>query len=94
MPVSISAVVHRRSHGGVDAANIIGGIADALEEPFYKDDSQIAEVYYKESPAKKKMSLVVRARHCVGTICHFVKLLTQTQYSCYNSRITFEGYVI
>ena len=47
-------IVYHRYRGNVDAANIIGGVADALEGPFYRNDRQITEVRYKEDPSKKK----------------------------------------
>jgi len=38
-----------RCKGRSDAANIIGGIADALNEIAYDDDRQITEIYYQET---------------------------------------------
>jgi len=47
-------IIYRRSQGNMDSTNIIGGIADVLEGVFYKDDSQIREVHYKEHLRKKR----------------------------------------
>lgn len=47
-------IIYNRNRGKMDAANIIGGIADILEGPFYRNDGQIKEVTYKEYSYKKK----------------------------------------
>ena len=44
---------YRRYRGMSDAANIIGGIADALENILYEDDKQIGEILYSESNGNK-----------------------------------------
>ena len=41
-------VAYRRANGDNDAANIIGGICDALQGVFYSDDRQIVNVHYSE----------------------------------------------
>lgn len=46
-------ISYRRSEGKHDAANIISGIADAMQGPFYQDDNQISEIHYIEQPVKK-----------------------------------------
>jgi len=46
-------ISYRRSEGKHDAANIVGGIADAMQGPYYQDDNQIAEIHYIEQPVKK-----------------------------------------
>lgn len=43
-------ILHTRSgDGGPDAANIVGGIADALQRIVYKNDRQILEIMYAEA---------------------------------------------
>ncbi len=42
---------YHRHRGRADAANIIGGIADALNNITYDDDSQIVEIHYREIKA-------------------------------------------
>jgi len=45
------SVKYQRARGLADAANIIGGIADALEGILYLDDNRITEVHYVEESA-------------------------------------------
>ena len=42
------SITYKRGWGKSDAANIIGGIADALQRVFYLDDAQLVEINYKE----------------------------------------------
>lgn len=42
-------IVYSRSRGKMDSANIIGGIADALENIVYKNDRQIKSIQYTET---------------------------------------------
>jgi Holliday junction resolvase RusA-like endonuclease len=46
-------ILYLRSNGKLDAANIIGGIADALQGFFYENDRQLVEIDYKEEQKKK-----------------------------------------
>ncbi len=39
---------YQRARGRMDSANIIGGIADALEKLVYKNDKQLKEIHYYE----------------------------------------------
>ena len=41
-------VVYNRGIAKVDSANVIGGIADALQGPCYHNDYQLNEVHYSE----------------------------------------------
>ncbi len=41
-------IIYFRSKGKADAANIIGGIADALQKIIYNDDNQIKKIIYEE----------------------------------------------
>jgi Holliday junction resolvase RusA-like endonuclease len=41
-------IEYSRGKGKSDAANIIGGIADALNGITYRDDGQISEIHYRE----------------------------------------------
>ena len=41
-------VIYQRFRGRMDSANIIGGIADALNKIAYKDDIQLREIQYSE----------------------------------------------
>lgn len=50
--VSLS-IVYYRNNKGADSANIIGGIADALENIVYKNDNQVKSIQYKETKADK-----------------------------------------
>lgn len=45
-------VEYHRHKGRSDAANIIGGIADALNKIAYVDDKQIVEIHYHEALGK------------------------------------------
>ena len=50
-PMSASVVLqiqYTRAKGENDAANIIGGIADALQEILYADDKQLVKITYAE----------------------------------------------
>lgn len=42
-------IEYHRHRGRSDAANIIGGIADALNKIAYDDDRQIVEIHYREA---------------------------------------------
>ena len=42
-------IEYHRYRGRSDAANIIGGIADALNRIAYDDDRQIVEIHYREA---------------------------------------------
>jgi len=42
-------ITYSRKSGRSDAANIIGGIADALNGIAYDDDKQIVEIHYSET---------------------------------------------
>jgi Holliday junction resolvase RusA-like endonuclease len=42
-------IMYRRQKGRSDAANIIGGIADALNGIAYGDDKQITQINYQET---------------------------------------------
>ncbi|MDO8615965.1 MAG: RusA family crossover junction endodeoxyribonuclease [Dehalococcoidia bacterium] len=48
------SITYRRLVGRCDAANIIGGIADALQDIAYINDSQVREVHYIEEPADRE----------------------------------------
>ncbi len=41
-------ILYWRGKGGADPANIIGGIADALQGIVYDNDSQIKTIHYSE----------------------------------------------
>lgn len=41
-------IEYNRNQGRADSMNILGGIADALEEIAYLNDSQITEIHYVE----------------------------------------------
>ena len=41
-------IEYHRGKGRSDAANVIGGVADALNGIAYDDDNQIAEIHYRE----------------------------------------------
>lgn len=43
-------VRYQRFRGRMDSANIIGGIADALNKIAYRDDIQLREIQYAEVP--------------------------------------------
>ncbi len=45
---------YNRYKGGSDSANIIGGIADALQGSCYHNDSQLVEVHYSQEGKSKK----------------------------------------
>jgi Holliday junction resolvase RusA-like endonuclease len=47
------AVAYVRAQKARDAANIIGGIADALQGILYKNDSKLVEIHYSELPIGK-----------------------------------------
>ena len=47
-------IMYGRNRGKLDAANIVGGIADALQGTFYEDDGQSVQIYYEEEINKKK----------------------------------------
>lgn len=57
-PVRI-AIRYSRARGKSDAANIVGGIADALEGVFYEDDRQLTCIAYTEEMGKKRDSYTV-----------------------------------
>ena len=45
------AITYCRVKSERDAANIVGGIADALEGILYKNDSALVEIHYLEEPS-------------------------------------------
>ena len=45
---------YNRCKGGSDSANIIGGIADALQGSCYHNDSQLVEVHYSQEGKSRK----------------------------------------
>ncbi len=47
-------VIYNRGRAKVDSANIIGGIADALQGPCYHNDYQLKEVHYSEQKKSGK----------------------------------------
>ena len=47
------AVTYLRAQKARDPANIIGGIADALQGILYKNDSKLVEIHYSELPIGK-----------------------------------------
>ncbi len=53
------SITYRRSTGRCDAANVIGGIADALQGIAYVNDSQIAEVHYIEEGSDESYEVMV-----------------------------------
>ena len=47
------AIKYMRQERARDAANIIGGIADALQKILYKNDSALVEIHYVEETGVK-----------------------------------------
>jgi len=47
-------IYFNRGQAKTDSANIIGGIADALQGPCYHNDNQLNEVHYSEQVKSKK----------------------------------------
>jgi len=51
-------ITHTRAKGRSDAANIVGGIADALQGIGFEDDRQIVEIHYREEKGNMDSYLV------------------------------------
>jgi len=47
-------ILYNRGKAKVDSANIIGGIADALQGPCYNNDDQLVEIHYSEQVKSRK----------------------------------------
>ncbi len=45
-------IKYHRAKGRRDGANIIGGVADALQKILYKDDSALVEIHYVEETSE------------------------------------------
>jgi len=47
-------IFYNRRQANIDSANIIEGIADALEGPCYHNDDQLVEIHYSEQVKSRK----------------------------------------
>ncbi len=49
------SIIYYRHKGRADSANIIGGIADALQNIVYENDRQLKSIQYKETKADEDL---------------------------------------